>query len=465
MKPFSACFDRGVWLIRFSYCVLAADTWFHVSLSTRSILQSVQAVPSQNYGDKIPATCNGLFDANSLDIPSCGEPLDDVEPHQIMSDLSDRRQVLVKDNGILIGDNGTSFSFLAPAKPLPGLHFMFPSFAASSSCQPLNRECFLESSSPKSSDGTNIEVGGFRCSDNFYGNFTVNSTDLQAQYSTSCLDNGSGCSAFFADRSLNETVGPGVQHQHRGPDALTGRYANPFFAGIVGNKEDKAGTLSDSSDLTAPSVGGEWFILACQITIYEHTYLWDNYSFEPVKLALASDEVAAVVRKALTLPIESAISQFALNVQNASTSSYTVDQIAAKYAPLLGKTLLAYSSPSWVPAPEQVFRATSVTLVPGAPFFTLIGSCLLFVALGIALTTLALRTEPVPTLNVQARLNVFAVIASRFESVERTAGHLGSLEDMFEEHDGELGTRKVGIVKTAQGGWSYASSGEVESFS
>lgn len=139
-----------------------------------------------------------------------------------------------------------------------------------------------------------------------------------------------------------------------------------------------------------------------------------------------------------------------------------MEQVAAKYAQLLEKTLLAYSSPSWAPTPEQIFRAAPATVVPKAPFFTLIGLCLLFVALGIALTTLALRAEPVSILNVQSRLNVFAVIASRFESAERIARHVGSLEDMFGERNGELETTRVGIVKTEQGGWNYVSSSEVE---
>lgn len=282
----------------------AADTWLHVSLSIQNIFQTTQSIPSgNNFGDQIPNACIGLFDTDSLILPSCGQFRDDDEPYKIMSDLSDRRQVLAGTD-----NNGGRFSFLAPVNPPRDLDFISSTFAANSSCQPISRRCSLEISNLMTSDGTAIESGGFKCSDNLYGNFTVNSTDLQAQYPTPCSDNGSGCFALFADSLLNTTIGHGNQYQDHNPNALTGRYANPFFAGVVGYVEAKGHTLLDSPDLIMPPVGGEWFILRCQITIFDLTYLWANSSLASNSLAPASDEVAAVVRKALGLPMTSAIS-------------------------------------------------------------------------------------------------------------------------------------------------------------
>lgn len=407
---------------------------------------------AQSYGDNIPDSCVASFNrATLMALPPCVGSAYLRDPYQIIMNVSSHRQILTSTH------NGTDFSFLAPANPRPDVDFKATTFAASSSCHPISRNCNMEFTyfdQPKDD-----RTGGvaFNCSENFKGSVDFFRKANQEYYSTSCINNQAGCVGFFSDSSLNIPFNnTSLDHAL---NSSTQRYANPFFAGILGYFIISDGTIGLQSDPEVSPGVGKWFILGCEITIHKFTYIWINNTITSGTISSASDEVAAVVRQVITMKDPSAYQQFAYNVQLSTFMSNTSSQIASSYSRNLEKTLLAWSAASWDPVPtqqEQIRRNILVTRVPKAPLFTLVALCLLFVALSITITIIILLDESGPTNETQARLDVFGLVASRFDGADRNETP-GPKEDGFEEGEGRSDDTKIGIVRSRQGGWSYVS--------
>ncbi|KAI4219511.1 MAG: hypothetical protein L6R36_008276 [Xanthoria steineri] len=435
-----------------STVIWAVDTWFQVTMSAVVVSQmSPSKSAAQAYGDKIPDTCISSFNRATLMAPeSCDGPVYLGDPYQIIMNVSSHRQILTGSY------NGTDFSFLAPANPRPDIDFKATTFAASSSCYPISRRCNM--AFQYSNEPTGERTGGldFNCSENFKGNVDFFRKGNQEYYSMPCVNNQAGCVGFFSDSSLNIPFN-NTSFDHT-LNAANQRQANPFFAGVLGYFIISDGTTGLQSDPEVSPGVGKWFILGCEITIHEYTYIWINNTITSGTITPASDEVAAVVRQVITLNDPSAYQQFAYNVQLSTFMSNTSSQIAASYSQHLEKTLLAWSAASWEPTPtqqEQIRRNLLVTRVPKTPLFTLVTLCLLFVALSITITVIVLLDESGPTSECQSRLNVFGLVASRFDGAERRETSPGSQEDGSEEGEGRSDDTKIGIVKTRLGGWNY----------
>ncbi|KAL8917450.1 MAG: hypothetical protein Q9208_007944 [Pyrenodesmia sp. 3 TL-2023] len=300
----------------------------------------------------------------------------------------------------------------------------------------------------------------FNCSENFHCSESIDSTGHHTNYVGECLNNQAGCVALFADNSLNipldyETLGLALH-------TSTNRYANPFFAGVFGilrNTHGRPVSTDDPEILSVPT-DGHFFVLGCEITVYDFTYVWLNNFIIHGSLTLASDDAAILVRSVLTGEDDSAYSQFAYNVKVATVNSNTSKQVALSYTVNLERTLLAFASPLLVSTPteqEHTRESLLVTRVPKVPLYTMVSLCLLFVLLGIAVTTMALINYTMPARTVQARLNVFGVITSRFGDPERNGAPVSALGDVFQEHIAHLESTRVGIERTGLGGLGYVS--------
>lgn len=397
----------------------------------------------------------GAFNRSTSTQEPCSDidgPLRDWDTHRIMKNVSSHRQVLTSTQ------NGITFSFLAPVNPVTDLDFIASTFAASSSCRPISRACNLtysDVSSPSLASGRTEEMS-FRCSDNFWGSNYFKDDRLYTDYVSSCLYNQDGCVAFYADISLNATVYSfSSQYQSHPSNSSTKRYTNPFFAGVFGGCWPTSAETLLENDVEVVNGFGSWIILNCEITMYELTYLWANNSIISANLTLASDDVAALVRTV----DEPAQVQFTDDIRLATLLSNTSDQVALNYASNLEKTLLAFSAGLWESGPaqqEQIRHSLLVTRVPKAPLFILVSLCILFVSLSIAIALVTL-TESRSARSIQAWLNIFGVIASRFEDPERTELPVNALEDVFGERTGTLRSTRVGIGKTKRGGRSFVS--------
>jgi len=464
-------------LTKISYLIWAADTWFHVSISTVPFSQTSRSEAVSNaFGSHIAPKCIGWF--NDITIPGFDPNHESQskclaayigmmsgDAYQIVNNVSDTHRVLTSSL------HGARFSYLAPANPPPGLDFKTSTFAISSTCQPISKHCDL-------TDNGNFSFPfRYDCSPSFRGkssiSYTPNPThgeDVNTGYPLGCEANASGCVAFSADISLMNITGP-ASWTLPANISRTNAYTNPFYAGVLGQFQSQMGSrgssqnplVSDPQIVEGASGGFYGFILGCNITVYNLTYSWANDSMISYELETSDDDISQLMREGFQTNANggAALSQLSYSTTLAYLQSNTSQQLADNYAKQFEKNMLALSGNIWKPLSnieEQVRHNLLVARVPKAPLFTLILLCLLFVALGLALFAIAVKSQNANARNVQARLNVFGIIASRFESAERANAPLRKLEDMFEEQSGKSLSTRIRIERSSEGGWAYVSS-------
>ncbi|KAI4142985.1 MAG: hypothetical protein L6R39_004747, partial [Caloplaca ligustica] len=252
----------------------------------------------QTYSDRIPDSCVGSFDISNSSTPSCHGSASLNDPYQILRNDSSQRQIVTETL-----DASRNISFLAPARPPANLDFKASTVAISSLCHPISRECNLGYSAieyPENQDSAGAVA--FNCSDNFQGELSYRDNavnafpqpdDDQQSATLACLENGIGCATFFQDTSLNISLDDHSHHYIL--NTSTDRYANPFYAGIFGSVDNSAATASLETDAQMLSTNTKtFFVLGCEITVYDLTYTRINGSNFPSDLTLASDAIAAV---------------------------------------------------------------------------------------------------------------------------------------------------------------------------
>jgi hypothetical protein len=145
--------------------------------------------------------------------------------------------------------------------------------------------------------------------------------------------------------------------------------------------------------------------------------------------------------------------QQATNLAILSNSS---QEIADKIALAYSLVALAVGSQAVGPYPAvaaQERQSFLVSRVPAAPLFTLVIANLLFVLLGIILTSIAIWTSGGEVREVQARLSIGGLVADRFEE-KRGKDGIEKMDDSFEEKDGN-GSMRVAIDRGNGGGYTY----------
>ena len=289
----------------------------------------------------------------------------------------------------------------------------------------------------------------------------------------SCTENSAPCLGFFVDNQLRNSFIRDTntfQFPHPPLNVSTNRYANPWFAGAFG----RAVFIYNSSEWIEgdPEIirfdmrlwtDEYWFVFKCDVTAYSLTYALVNHTLVSANLTLADDDVASLLRNMVQTGGGTPTLEYSSQLAVAQSSS--IDEMATNFALQLDQLMLAFSANFWTPVPnlqEQTRNNMLVTRVPKAPLFTLIVLCLIFVLLGVAVTVLALTGQTPHTREVQARLNIFGVVASRFESDERNETLVTNLENVFEERDGNSRSTRIGVARSRKGGWIYSSSSEQE---
>ena len=201
--------------------------------------------------------------------------------------------------------------------------------------------------------------------------------------------------------------------------------------------------------------GSLYYLFGCKTTVYNMTYSYVNETVLAQKL-IPSDRVAGAIPARL---IDGPIVTLQLSYPAISTTarSNSSGQIAVNYARDLERLPLAFSAAIWDPltnTDEQVRENLLVARVPKAPPFTLILLCLLCVMLDIPFFVLALSGQSAEAQEVQTRLGIFGITASRFENPLDI--RVDGVEDLFAEPKGGSST-KLGIAKSEAGVWTYVS--------
>ena len=371
----------------------------------------------------------------------------------IMNNASNTQQVLTTTQ------NGSELSFLAPANLPPGLDYRTSTIAISSSCQPLSQQCQFGSSASSKSDVENINVV-FNCSSDFQSKFGISSlTGLSSNIDSYGGGQTNPNGAFWRFPPNWTYPDPGVW-----PPTLASATTNDSINFSTGTLAfvDKSINFNPSL-LNDPEMlldtGWLFYLLGCNIAVYNMTYSWVNNTIATTLLVPSDDTVAFYLENYFGATSESA--QLSYTVISTLIRSNSSAQIAVNYAQSLAKIMAAFTASALEPltnTEEQLRQNIIVARVPKAPLFTLILFCLLFVLLGLALFVIALRGQNAETREIQAQLNIFGMTASRFESPKDA--DVDKVEDLFEERKGGAQSTKVGMVRSEGGRWAYVSSHE-----
>ena len=173
-----------------------------------------------------------------------------------------------------------------------------------------------------------------------------------------------------------------------------------------------------------------------------------------MELSPASDDVRAMASR---FPrVFTIVIQLGNMLQIASVVSNTAQEVADYYSTSLEAATPSTSANFFKPARnlrKQRQDPMLVTRVPKVPLFLLGSLCILFVLLGLALTTTLALERPTRYRDIHARLSIFGLAASRFEG--GAGRQVSDLADLFGER--KVGSGRVGVAPTPERGWDYFS--------
>ncbi|OJJ84491.1 uncharacterized protein ASPGLDRAFT_57501 [Aspergillus glaucus CBS 516.65] len=412
-----------------SYAIWVADTWLHIVTEATVISQvTPMDTPNHSLGFDFFSECAGVHDDTKQLPDICVRLIYAVvdrsaQPYLVVNNLSDTYQV--RQEAL----NDKAFSYLAPASSPANIDYQAHTLAASSHCEPYTQQCNVHT--------LNETTSIFNCSDNFHGTMT----EGDALKGTAC--SSEGCMKLFTDADLNHTANMNT--------------ATPFYAGVIGNFHPTQVTLDSTltNDSQVIVNKNQWvFMLRCAVRVQDLTYSFVNGSMTAAELSPANDDVRAMSSRFPRL--DTVLIELGNMLQVATAVSNTSQEIADYYSTSLEALTIASTANFFKPSrclKEQLRETVLVTRVPKIPLFLLGSLCLLFVALSMALTGTVMLERPTRYRDIQARLSVFGLAASRFEA--GAGRRVSDMEDLFGEK--RVGSSRVGITMTPDGGWDYFS--------
>lgn len=293
-------------------------------------------------------------------------------------------------------------------------------FGISTHCKPISNECnliaYIGSSTP------------FECTPAFFGDVTQAPGMFISTYLTD------------ATMSSNDTIN-GIQ--------------NPFYVGLAAIVNQQIGSsLTASPEIITPVHGGVSFVLLCAATVYDIQYNSVNGTVTKFIATPSNDSTVNIWQGSMAFPLLGSpqLQQAASLAALSSSAQELADKIAFAYS----KLALAMGAEAVTPTPALAAQERSSSLVarvPAAPLFTLVVANLLFVAIGVIFTLVALGTSGGEVRDVQARLNIAGLVADHFEGAKARRG-VESIDELFEERDGHSSIR-VAIDRVPGGGYAY----------
>jgi hypothetical protein len=294
-------------------------------------------------------------------------------------------------------------------------------FSMQTQCQPISEACHLSAPFGASTP--------FKCTDAFQGDLTAG-----------LAPNGI-ISEYFTDSTMDSNgTNLGVQ--------------NPYYFGLAAltNFEGGGSLAYGTPEIVTPVHGGYAFVLRCQVTVYDVTY--DSVNGTITHFDANPSNVSTANVWQAPLAFTNVAGPYLQQAVSLATFSSTAQEVADKVALAYSKTALAIGAQAVTPiaaVAAQQRTSTLVTRIRAAPLFTLVATNLLFVALGVILTAVALGTSAGEVRDVQARLSVTGLVADRFEGLRTRRGGVKAMEELFEENDG-YGSMRVAVERNEEGG-------------
>ncbi|KAF2151988.1 hypothetical protein K461DRAFT_313753 [Myriangium duriaei CBS 260.36] len=378
--------------------VFLADTWLHVSTKSVNVpmLASMGYPPSLSFGlapQYTSARCSGAAGAHNC-------AFNFTPTSAFLRNSSTSLQVLHNTSSLATVSSYTdergSFAYYSPPSDpsLSTIDYTASTYGIQTQCRPVSQQCFLIKN-----NNTDFSQWLFNCSSVLY--------HFEGPRGEVIMNYVGGLSVYFPNASL-------IQDEEATPNPITNPY-NLGYAILYVNGSITRFYITNSNDSVA------------------------NYFQAPMALTHVADASLQV------------------NMEAATATSDTADQVAQKFAASYGKIALAIGSQVMQRNPTTVAQERSMQLLTKLetlPFYTLLIVNMIFVMAGVVLAALAVASVTDPTVNdLQHQLSVPGLVADRFEGsrARRGASHM---ELLFEESEGGKSGRVV-ILPSKEGGMEF----------
>ncbi|KAJ8132775.1 hypothetical protein O1611_g854 [Lasiodiplodia mahajangana] len=420
-----------------STLIFVTDTWLHFTTETVAFTQisPLTTIPNTSF-DLINDTMQQCY---NVSYPAYGELIAatsfqacTLNPAAANTFLSGNLGIPLLSNSSMDGEvkthidkNGTSFAYLGvPARPdLSNVDFSAHTWALSSSCTPITKDCITEIIGPEAQ---------YNCSSiAFEGDIATNSMNqIAMQYY--------GGAAMSDPVQWNVSVG------------------NPYYYAAIASVNQNTGhkrAFEQDPGIAIGLHGATIITVACSTTVWDVEYTSINGSIARFMTSPSNASMANLMlgTQSYTHVADAFLTQsFSTGAWLGNSSQDIADSFANEYS------LAALSLGGSAMTPSLANEAQSrteilVARVPLAPLYALVASNLLLFIMGLVLTIWAIGTARDDVREVQARLGVVGLVGSYFEG-EAAQHPVRDIEDIFGEKSGS-GERKVGIFKTPLGGW------------
>ncbi|RAO72582.1 uncharacterized protein BHQ10_008594 [Talaromyces amestolkiae] len=451
-KPIPLVFTTLSITMLLGFLIPAVDTWFGIVTTPVQVTQ-LQTItpPTKNFSRGLINICtNSDSTANSLTTTSNGVDLNgdylpctlasgkegnvlqsDSEAYKIMNGISQTNTVRQYSSDPL-----KVFYYLSDSATSADVDYKATTFAVTTECEIITSNC-----------NVNFDTYTFNCTPSFAGSLSSPGPAMMAYEVSKSSPVGV---QYFGD--------PGLTNNFSATSEVFSPQ-NPLYFGTWATAQQAVSFADTSGTATfdGSGIGSSW-ILNCSSTIYEATYTWVNGTVTSFNTSLANGTVGGIFSAGFASGFGTVALENIATIAGFSNSSDGLANVTAAY---FSQNSLALSIGAMDLRPgilEQSRSLINLTRVPLVPFYMLI-VLKLFYAFSTVLFAFAviIWAHPSESQDVKTRLSIKGLVVASFEPDKLKEKAVGTVEEMFSENsgDGQAENKKVGIVKTDQGGWAY----------
>ncbi|KAK5059709.1 hypothetical protein LTR84_009592 [Exophiala bonariae] len=479
VQPVPLAFWSLAWIVVLTLAIQSVDSWFGVATQPATVQILMVANTTSAYGRQLNSSvCSSLWhqmpcigDSSALcDYPCSitnwtsptGSERFGLQHAQEAAEVLMNNSYINFVLNVSAGSYDTQHYFLGDKKSSTSHDFTTDTFAVSTSCEVITQNCSI---------GTGFTCGGFT-SESFAWTGAVG---VERASATGPSNQSSTGIQFFNDSGLTVPVGG---------DASKGLFitANPapfllFSKGFppIDTSADQFTYMRDNHYLGYDSSGDPVFVLNCSMSVYQAKYNYTNGGVSKgglFDLRLADPAYGGIFSAGFA--VDSALGH--LSLQDAAALAayqHRPDLLANSFANQFSQSAVSLSAGIMSPS-ENVFEQRRwnnvlVTKVPILPLYVLIALKAIYALFALGLAGLAiLLADPITTQDVKERLTIDGLAVGLFESDAHRSKGVTEIEQLYREHNAKTqgddknsdGTAsvpaKVGMVRNAQGGWSWA---------
>lgn len=430
--------------------IQGADTWLHVAVDTINLDHySDSGIKTPLVGHGIAPWCSNANPHTDTCQNTCATDcgLNIRNSSTIFSTIGD----ISATHKVYTVDTNPVKAVLGPANLTSGELYSADTYVATTTCIPITDRCNTTNVDDLAVPPDGQVIAGaralpFNCS-------AANGTGIDFTGNTQV--------------SFNLKLSSASQNQSELSTAAN-KYTNPFTWAVAANVDmneprSDSTTLQANANFTRTEHNGigRSYIVACNTTIWNASYTF----------AATSPSAISVINISLHAPTNASVSgivteswfqsqlanpQLESAWQLAYAGATTAQQYAGNYATRVSQIAMAYlAGQTELRNATMALRKETklVATVPRNALYTLVAANLLFAAVGLVLTALAVVSCTRDVKEVQTRLSVPGLVAELFEKPYCNK-QVKCEKDLFRESEG-MGHSRVFIEKGREGGFKY----------